>query len=109
VTVVVDLPAVRPARLASALVADDLAARVRGLRDLLRGATVEPVPGGVRLDLRLDVRGLAALADLVRAEAAALPFFTFRLLADPPRCRLEVTGEGQAGALARALFGELGA
>src|SRR3989442_15184744 len=73
------------------------------------GARAEPLPDGVRLVLRLDVRGIARLADLVRAEADALPFFGFRLLAEPPACWLEVTGAGRGGEIARAVFGELGA
>jgi len=75
---------------------------------LVRGAVVELITDGVRLVLRHDVRTIAALGDLVRAEADLLPFFGFRLLADPPVCWLEVTGAGDAGTLARTLFGELG-
>jgi hypothetical protein len=107
VTVFVDLPAVRPSRLADAVTLEDLSARVRALRDLLREAREERLPDGVRLELRLDVRAIARLADLVRAEADTMPYFRFRLLADPPACRLEVTGEGRAGDLARAVFGGL--
>ena len=103
--VIADLPAVRPGRLADGV---DLAAQVRELLPVLRGARAEQLPDGVRLVLRLDVRAIARLADLVRAEADALPFFGFRLLAEPPACWLEVTGAGRAGEIARALFGELG-
>ena len=76
---------------------------------MLRGARAEPLADGVRLVLRLDVRALARLADLVRAAADALPFFGFRLLAEPPACWLEVTGTGRAAEIARTVFGELGA
>lgn len=106
-TVVVDLPAVRPARLAETVVAEDLTERVRDFRALLRDARAEHVPRGVRLVLRLDVHTIARLADLVRAEADTMPYWTFRLLADPPACWLEVSGEGRAGELARAVFGGL--
>ena len=105
--VVVDLRAVRPARLAEALVLADLTADVRELREQLRGARIEPLPRGVALDFDLDVAEIAQLADAVRAEADAHPFWSFRLLADPPACRLEVTGDGRAGELARAVFGEI--
>ena len=107
--VIVDLPAVRPGRLADGVAAADLSEHVRAFRAVLHGACAEPLPDGVRLVLRLDVRGIARLADLVRAEADALPFFGFRLLAEPPACWLEVTGAGRGGEIARAVFGELGA
>ena len=105
--VVVDLPAVRPGRFARTLADADLDEHVRDFRVYLRGARCEPLPEGVGLDVRLDVGALAALADVVRAEADALPFFSFRLLAEPPACRLEVTGTGPAAEMARAIFGGL--
>ena len=105
---IVDLPAVRPGRLADGIAAADLSEHVRELGAVLRGARTEPLPDGVRLVLRLDVRGIARLADLVRSQADALPFFGFRLLAEPPVCWLEITGAGRAGEIARAAFGELG-
>lgn len=105
----VDLPAVRPARLSGALAAADLSEEVREFRDYLRGARSEPLPDGLRLRLQLDVHAIARLAELVRAGADALPFWSFRLLADPPECWFEVTGEAEAGAMARAVFGELAA
>jgi len=104
--VVVDLPAVRPARLAEHVGMDELNERVRDLREPLHDARREPRDDGVRLVLRLDVRGIARLADLVREAADSVPFWSFRLLADPPACWLEVTGRGRAGALARSVFGE---
>src|SRR6266478_5190035 len=109
VNVIVDLPAVRPGRLADGVAAADLAEHVREFRAVLRDARAEPLPAGVRLVLSMDVRGIAGLADLVRAEADALPFFGFRVLADPPACWLEVTGTGRAAEVARTVFGELGA
>ena len=105
---IVDLPAVRPGRLADAVATEDLSEHVRELRAVLRGARAEPLPDGVRFVIRLDVRGIARLADLVRAQADALPFFGFRLLAEPPACWLEITGAGRAGEIARAAFGEVG-
>ena len=60
-------------------------------------------------NLRSVEKAFARLADLVRAEADALPFFGFRLLAEPPACWLEVTGTGRAAEIARTVFGELGA
>ena len=107
VHVIVDLPAVRPARLAERVTVDELMEHVRDFRELLRGARREPLHGGVRLALRLHVRAIARLADLVRAEADVFPFWRFRLLAEPPECVLEVGGEGRAGELAQAVFGEL--
>jgi len=107
VTVFVDVPAVRPGRLADAVSVDDLSDEVRDFRTHLRGARVEPLADGVRLIVRLEVRALARLADLVRAEANERPFWSFRLLADPPETWLEVRGTGRAGDMARAVFGEL--
>jgi hypothetical protein len=108
VTVLVDLPPVRPGRLADGLAAADMAEHVRAFRDALRGARTEPLADGVRLVLRLEVRAIARLADLVRAEADTLPFFGFRVLAEPPACWLEVTGTARAGEVARAVLGALG-
>jgi hypothetical protein len=105
VEVIVDLPAVRSARVARPLAAGTLAEDVRELREMLCGARVQPLPDGVRLALRRTVVDVARLADAVRAEAYAHPFWSFRLLADPPACTLEVTGDGPAGELARAVFG----
>jgi MerR family transcriptional regulator, copper efflux regulator len=107
VHVIVDLPAVRPARLAERVAVDELMEHVRDFRELLRGARRERLDDGVRLSLHLDVRTIARLADLVRAEADVFPFWSFRLLAAPPECVLEIGGEGRAGELARAVFGEL--
>jgi len=109
VTVLVDMPAVRPGRLARSLVKRDLSEEIRDLRTHLRGARCDTIDGGVRLEFALDVEALASFAELVRTEADTLPFFTFRLLADPPRCRLEVTGTGPAAAAARAMFREIAA
>src|SRR5439155_869440 len=93
--------------------ADQLRAAWRVLalerEDAVRGARADPLPEGGRLGLHMDVRGIARLADLVRGEADALPFFGFRLLAEPPACWLEVTGTGRAAEIARTVFGELGA
>jgi hypothetical protein len=108
VTVLVDLRAVRPGRLADALLDGDLTEQVREFRGYLRTARVEPLPDGVRLVVQLDLREIAAFAELVRAEADTLPCFRFRVLADPPECWLEVTGEGRAAEVARAVFGEMG-
>jgi hypothetical protein len=109
VTLLVDMPAVRPGRLARGLASRDLSEEIRALREHLRGARCAQIDDGIRLDFALDVEALAAFAELVRAEADTLPFFTFRLLADPPRCRLEVTGTGPAAAAASAMFREIAA
>ena len=105
---IVDLPAVRAGRLAAALTDDALEEPVRSLRPYLRGARSTSLPDGVRVAVELDALGIAAFADEVRALANTWPFFTFRLLADPPSCALEVTGTGPAVDMARAVFGELG-
>jgi hypothetical protein len=107
VHVIVDLRAVRPARLADRVVVEELTEYVRDFREFLRGARAEWRADGVRLLLRLDVRTIARLAELLRAEADVFPFWSFRLLAEPPECVLEVSGEGRAGELARTVFGEL--
>jgi hypothetical protein len=107
VTEIVHLPAIRPARLVDRLPMEDLTGHVRDFRIVLRGARVEPIPGGIRLVLALDPQAIARVADLVRGSADGLPFWTFRLLADPPACWLEVSGAGRAGVLARAVFEEL--
>lgn len=109
VTVVVDMPAVRPGRLATRVTAEASTEPVRALRAYLRGATVEEIDRGVRLGLRLEVLDVARLADEIRLLANEWPFLSFRLLADPPECALEVTGTGAAVGMARTVFGELGA
>ena len=108
-TVVVDMPAVRPGRLAKRLSAEAAAEPVRALRTYLRGATVTNLPDGVRLRMALATIDIAALADEIRALANEWPFLSFRLLAEPPDCALEVTGAGVASGMARAVFAELGA
>lgn len=106
--VVVDLRAVRPARLAASLSEQAMTEPVRELRPFLRGARCEPLPDGVRLSVVLDVVDIASLADEIRLLADHWPFLSYRLCADPPACTLEVTGDGPAGALARGVFAELG-
>jgi hypothetical protein len=105
VNVIVDLRAVRPARLAAGTAA--VGERVAAFRDELTGARAEPLADGVRLVLRRDLVAIARLADLVRSEADRLPFWSFRLLAEPPECWLEVSGSGHAGDLARRMFAAL--
>ncbi len=104
---ILDLRAVRPGRLAATLVSASLVEETRELRPLLRGARVDELPAGVRLVLRLDVRSIAALADLVRDLADHWAFLSFRLVAAPPACWLEIEGTDEAAAVARAVFGEL--
>jgi len=105
--VIVNLPAVRPGRLAAGFRDDVLDETVRDLREALRGARAEAIPGGVRLVLDRDLAAIAALADQVRALADMWPFLTFRLLAAEPCCWLEVTGNGPAAGVARTVFGGL--
>lgn len=107
--VIVDLPAVRPGRLARTLVEEPLVDEARALRPYLRGARTEELPRGVRLGFRLELIDLATVAQLVRQLADRWPFLSFRLSADPPRCRLEVEGAGAAADMARTVFRELGA
>jgi hypothetical protein len=109
VDVIVDLPAVRPGRLARVLGDLPLADEARALRPYLRGALPEDVPRGVRLLFGLDLVDLAALAQLVRALADRWPFLSFRLCAEPPHCRLDVEGTDAAVDVARAVFRELAA
>ncbi len=105
--VIVDLPAVRPGRLARALGDMPLADEARALRPYLRGALPEDLPSGVRLRFGLELIDLATLAHLVRALADRWPFLSFRLSAEPPRCRLDVEGTDTAADVARAVFREL--
>lgn len=105
--VLVDLPAVRPGRVASAHAGEPLGDEARTLRPLLCGARVEDIRDGVALERTLELRALATLADATRALADRWPFLSFRLLEDAPRCRLEVTGTGAAGGFARTVFREL--
>jgi len=109
VTVIVDLPAVRPGRLATRLSVQASTEPVRALRVYLRRATVTEIPEGVRLGVRLEALDIAGLADEIRGLANEWPFLSFRLFADPPECALEVTGTGAASGMARTVFGELGA
>jgi hypothetical protein len=107
-TVIVDLPAVRPGRLAARLGAEAATEPVRALRAYLRGAVVDDIPEGIRLTVQLGALEIAELAAEVRMLANQWPFLSFLLLADPPDCALEVTGRGVAAGVARAVFAELG-
>jgi hypothetical protein len=105
--VIVDLPAVRPGRLARTLADGPLVDEARELRPFLRGAQAEDLPHGVRLGFELEPIDLATLAQLVRQLADRWPFLSFRLSAEPPRCRLDVEGTNDAAGVARAVFREL--
>ncbi len=106
-TVLVNLPAVRPGRLAERVSIEGVAEPARALRSYLRGAAVTDIPDGVRLRMRLDVLDIAGLADEIRALANEWPFLSFLMLTDPPDCSLDVTGTGAAAGMARAVFAEL--
>jgi hypothetical protein len=107
VHVVVDLPAVRPGRLAVRLLHAPLHEAARDLRRHLRGASTRLVDDGIDLETSLDMLALAELADVIRSLANEWPWLGFRMLADPPACRLEVRGVGPAGAVAQTVFEEL--
>jgi len=107
VHVVFDLPAVRPGRLAVRLLHAPLHDATRDLRRHLRGATTRLVPDGIDLETSLDTVAIAELADVVRSLANEWPWLGFRMLADPPACRLEVRGAGPAAEVARTVFEEL--
>ena len=107
--VLVDLPAVRPGRLAERVSAEGATEPVRALRSYLRGAEATDIPDGVCLRFRLDdTMDIARLADEIRALANEWPFLSFRMVTEPPDCALEVTGTGAAAGMARAVFTELG-
>lgn len=108
-TILVDLPAVRPGRLAEKVSLVEAAEPARVLRVYLRGAVVREIPGGVRLEMSLALLDIAGLADEIRALANQWPFLSFRMTTDPPACALDVTGTGPAVGMARAVFLELGA
>lgn len=109
-TVLVDLPAVRPGRLAERVSAEGATEPVRMLRAYLRGATVVDVPDGVRLRFRLDdTMDIARLADEIRSLANEWPFLSFLMTTEPPDCTLDVTGTGIAAGMARTVFAELSA
>jgi hypothetical protein len=108
VTVLVDLPAVRPGRLAERVSAEGAAEPTRTLRGFLRGAAVTEIADGVRLSFDLEPLDIARLADEIRALADEWPFLSFRMLTEPPACRLDVTGTGVAAGMARAVFMEIG-
>lgn len=107
-TVLVDMPAVRPGRLAERVSAEGATEPVRALRSYLRGAEAADIPNGVRLRFRLeDTHDIARLADEIRTLANEWPFLSFRMVTDPPDCTLDVTGTGPAGGMARTVFSEL--
>ena len=105
--VVVDLPAVRAGRHARSVTPASIADAVRDLRIWLRGGRVRALDAGVRVDLEMAGLEIAGLADEIRALAGVWPFLTIRLYAEPPACRLEITGQGPAAAFARVVFGEI--
>jgi len=102
-----DLPAVRPGRLAVRLLSTPLGAMTRDLRRHLRGARVQLLPDGIELETSLDMVSIAELADVVRSLANEWPWLSFRMLADPPACRLEVRGTGPAAEVAQTVFEEV--
>jgi hypothetical protein len=109
-TVLVDLPAVRPGRLAERVSAEAATEPVRALRTYLRGADVAEIDDGVRLRFRLEsALDIARLADEIRALANEWPFLSFLMVTDPPECALDVTGSGAAVGMARTVFAELSA
>ena len=109
-TVLVDLPAVRPGRLAERVSAEAATEPVRALRTYLRGADVAEIDAGVRLRFRLEsALDIARLADEIRALANEWPFLSFLMVTDPPECALDVTGSGAAVGMARTVFAELSA
>ena len=109
-TVLVDLQAVRPGRLAERVSAEAATEPVRALRTYLRGSDVAEIDDGVRLRFRLDsALDIARLADEIRALANEWPFLSFRMVTDPPDCALDVTGTGAAVGMARTVFAELSA
>ena len=109
-TVLVDLRAVRPGRLAERVSAEAAAEPVRALRAFLRGADVGEIEHGVRLRFRIDAAiDIARLADEIRGLANEWPFLSFFMVTDPPDCVLDVTGTGAAVGMARTVFAELGA
>ena len=107
--VLIDLPAVRPGRLAERVSAAGAAEPVRALRTYLRGAAVTDIPDGIRLRVRLDILDIARLADEIRALANEWPFLSFVMSTDPPECMLDVSGTGAAIGMARTVFAELAA
>ena len=109
-TVLVDLRAVRPGRLAERVSAEAATEPVRALRTYLRGSDVAEIDDGVRLRFRLEsALDIARLADEIRALANEWPFLSFRMVTDPPECALDVTGTGAAAGMARTVFAELSA
>ena len=106
-TVLVDLPAVRAGRYATAVREIAVAEAVRDLRPYLRGATHAPLSDGIRLTTTLEPLQIAGFADEIRALGGLWPFLHLRLLADPPACTLEVRGQSEAAAFARVVFGEI--
>jgi len=109
-TVLVDLRAVRPGRLAERVSAEAAAEPVRALRAYLRGAEVDEIEDGVRLRFRIEAAiDIARLADEIRTLANEWPFLSFFMVTDPPDCALHVTGTGAAAGMARTVFAELGA
>ena len=105
--VLVDLPAVRAGRYATAVRDDAIAEAVRDLRPYLRGAVSHPLPDGIQLAVALDDLTIAGLADEIRGLGGIWPFLHLRLLAEPPDCTLEVRGQSEAVAFARVVFGEI--
>ena len=106
-TVIVDLPAVRAGRYATAVRDEVIAEVVRDLRPYLRGARAAALPDGIRLTTALDDLRIAGFADEVRGLGGIWPFLHLRLLAEPPACALEVRGQAEAAEFARVVFREI--
>jgi len=88
--------------IACTLTGQDMDQRIGQWRSLLAGASIEPIPGGVRV--RLPADRAARAAELAVAEQECCAFFDVRLLLQGPIVEMEVRAPEEAAPLLSALF-----
>jgi MerR family transcriptional regulator, copper efflux regulator len=94
----------RSLEVACALEGPVAAERLAAWAALCEEAEVESVPGGVRLWLRPELRGVAV--ELAGREARCCPFFDFELSTEDGPLRLEITSPvAEAGPVLAAITG----
>ena len=98
-----DGPSAAPA-IACTLAGGEVEDRVGEWQGLLRTATRQAIPDGVRL-LFAPPAPVAEIARLVEAEHACCSFLTFTMTVDPQDVSLDVTAPAEGQAMVDAVFG----
>jgi len=96
-------PEPEPAPIACTLTGDEQAGRVEQWRQLLAGADVDVIAGGLRFQLAADLAG--RVAELAAAEQRCCAFFEFAMRLQGGGLQFEVRAPAQAAPLLAEVFG----